>query len=750
MSIYKITQQEGNYKHMFLYNPTPMYIFDQETFEFLEVNDAAIMHYGYSREEFLKMTAKDIRPSDEVDALKKDIEQTRDVVSYAGDWHHIRKNGEIILVNIISYPFTFNGRAARHVMATDVTEQRRMEQNLRKSEERFRLIVEAAPEPIIIESDYKYVYVNSTAVKLFNAQNQNELIGRNVLDLVHPLCREKIRKEIEKIARGEKSTDDLGELRYLTIDNNEIWVEVKVQQIEFEGKLANLVFFRDITAKRKTAEAIKYQEFLLKEMGNIAKIGGWEFNPETGEGSWTDEVARIHGLVPGDKTNVEVGLSFYTEESREKVVNAINEAINHKKGYNIELEMVLRDGTHKWVHTFGEPVIEDGKVVKIRGAFQDITERKFAEKVLSESEQKYKAFFEYSLDALILSNIEGVLLEVNQATCKMLGYTEEELKQKYRKDIIDNSENKLDDFLEKRSKDGVAVGELRLIRKDGSFVDAEVSSAIFLDADDNQKTSLIIRDISARKQAEKDIKDLNAELEQRIVERTAQLSAVNKDLEAFAYSVSHDLRAPLRGINGLTMILQDNYIGKLDEEGTRLCDRIRANSLKMGTLIDDLLSFSKASTSEIRKSTVDMNLLVKNVIAELSDKEHLSNIEFRLSNLPAAEGDANLIQQVWINLISNAVKFSSKKEKPIIEIKGHMLDGTSFYAIKDNGAGFNMQYAEKLFTAFQRLHSEKEFQGTGAGLAIVERILNKHGGRIWAESVEGAGATFSFSLPRKK
>ncbi len=750
MSEIRIIQQEGNYKHMFLYNPTPMYIFDQETLQFLEVNDAAILHYGYSREEFLQMTAKNIRPPEEVDALVKDVEQTKGVVNYAGDWHHVKKNGEQIIVNIISYPFVFNGREARHVMATDVTAQRSMEQMLRKSEERFRVIVETAPEPIIIESDYKFVYVNSTAIKLYNAKNEHDLIGRSVLELVHPVCREKLRKEIETIASGGKATEDLGELRFLTLDNKDIWVETKRQQIEFEGKLANLVFVRDITAKRKTAEAINYQEFLLKEMGNIAKIGGWEFDPETGDGSWTDEVARIHGLEPGDKTNVKIGLSFYTDDSKERVSNAINEAITQMKGYNIELEMILRDGTHKWVHTFGEPVIMDGKVVKVRGAFQDITERKLAEKALSESEHKYKAFFEYSLDALILSNLEGNLLEGNQATCKLLGYTEEELKHKNRKDIIDNSDNRLDDFLERRSREGVAVGELRFIRKDGSFLNAEVSSAIFLDASDNHKTSLIIRDISARKLAEKKIKELNTELEQRIDERTAQLTAVNKDLEAFAYSVSHDLRAPLRGINGLTMILLDNYVEKLDEEGARLCNRIRANSIKMGSLIDDLLSFSKASTSEIRKSAIDMNLLVESTIAELSEKESLAKFKFNISNLPISEGDRNLIQQVWINLISNAVKFSSKKEKPVIEIKGHTLDGTSFYEIKDNGAGFNMQYAEKLFTAFQRLHSEKEFQGTGAGLAIVERILNKHGGRIWAESVEGSGATFSFCLPREK
>lgn len=743
----ELTSQEGYYRHMFMHNPTPMWIVDQETLNFIEVNDAALEQYGYSREEFLSLNSRDIRPEDQVELYENDVKKLNNHTNFAGDWIHRRKNGEIIIVNIVTHPIIFNERKARHVMATDVTEQRRIEAQLKQSEERFRLIVEAAPDPIFIQANKKFVYVNNTAVKLFKAKSADDLIGKNIIDMVHPKCRELVEKRMYRINVERLPVKELIELRFLTLDGNDIWVETAGQPIEYEGKSAALVFIRDITNRKRTVEALNYQEYLLKEMGRIAKIGGWEFDPETGKGTWTEEVAKIHGLDPDAETSVEKGISFYRDDSRVLVENAIKDAIQKKQPYDLQLELELADGTHKWVHTYGHPVVVDGKVVKVRGSFQDITQRKLNEKALRESEQKYKAFFENSLDAMILSDPQGEIIEVNQATCQLLGYSEQELKNLKRNDIVDQSDENLLPFLERRAKTGLAVGELRFIKKDGGIVETELSSAIFLDANDHPKTSMIIRDISVRKKNEQRINQLNAELENKIEERTAQLKAVNQDLEAFAYSVSHDLRAPLRSINGLTQILQDNYGEVFDDEGSRLTGRIRTNAIKMSTLIEDLLSFSRASTSEIKKSKINMQQLVNSVINELREKESLNNVEFRLDELPTAEGDPTLLKQVWVNLLSNAVKFSSRKENPIIEISGIRRGNKNFYKVKDNGAGFDMRYSDKIFAAFQRLHSEQDFQGTGAGLAIVQRILLKHSGNIWAEGEEGIGATFTFCLP---
>jgi len=739
--------QEGNYKDIFLYNPTPMWIFDQETLDFLEVNDAALKQYGYTRKEFLSMNARDIRPPEYVEALIKDIEISRGSVSRSGDWYHKKKNGEIILVNIIGFPFLFKGREARHIMATDVTQQRKIEESLKNSEARFRQIVDGAPEPIFVQADRKFVYVNKKTLELFKAKREVDLVGKEILDFVHPDSQERVKERMNRIILNRLPVEEMIELRFTTLKGDDIYLETAAQPIEYESKAAGIVFVRDVTNRKQTAKAISYQNYLLKEMGRIAKIGGWEFDPETGQGSWTEEVARIHGLDPDDETSRDIGLSFYTEESRALVTKAINEALTKRIPYDLELEIVLRDGTHKWVHTFGMPEIENDKVIKLKGAFQDVTQRKQSEKALIESEQKYRAFFEHSLDAMLLTTPMGDIIEANQAACQLLGYSENELKQMKRTDIIDKTDSNHILFFQQRDENGEAVGELRFLKKDGSVIDTELSSAIFLDANDKQKASLIIRDISTRKRTEQKIKELNAELEIRIEQRTAQLKSVNKDLEAFAYSVSHDLTTPVRGINGLTQILQDNYTKNLDEEGLRLCNRIRANSLKMGALIEDLLAFSRTSTSEIRREKVDMDQLVQSAIVEVGGKEMLTEVEFRIKKLPVTVGDIALLKQVWINLISNAVKFSSRKEKPVVEIDGYREGAKSYYRIKDNGAGFNMQYAGKMFDAFQRLHTQQEFQGTGAGLAIVQRVILKHGGKIWAEGEEGIGATFTFYLP---
>ncbi|TXE06607.1 GHKL domain-containing protein [Gelidibacter salicanalis] len=228
------------------------------------------------------------------------------------------------------------------------------------------------------------------------------------------------------------------------------------------------------------------------------------------------------------------------------------------------------------------------------------------------------------------------------------------------------------------------------------------------------------------------------ELEKRVKERT-------EDLESFSYSVSHDLRTPLRAINGYAQMLSEDYEAVLDAEGKRWLGEVRNNAKKMGVLIDDLLTFSRLGRKAIVKSKVDMNALAETVMSEIN-QSMTHHAEIRFNNLFPATGDFSLLKLVMTNLLYNAIKYSSKKEKPIIEISSVRKNGTLIYCVKDNGAGFDMQYAHKLFGVFQRLHSVEEFSGTGVGLAIVHRIINKHGGKVWAKGKEGEGADFFFSL----
>jgi signal transduction histidine kinase len=256
-----------------------------------------------------------------------------------------------------------------------------------------------------------------------------------------------------------------------------------------------------------------------------------------------------------------------------------------------------------------------------------------------------------------------------------------------------------------------------------------------------QKKELIEKNQSLEK-ADAQIKQLNADLQKNLL----QLEEVNKELESFSYSVSHDLRAPVRALVGFSKMLEESYNDTLDDEGKRMVGVIHRNAIKMGSLIDDLLEFSKMGRQEVRKSAINVADMVKEVISDITDQtEYHANVT--INELLPTYADRALLTQVWINLISNAFKYSAKKENPAVEIGSHRDDRYIVYYVKDNGAGFSMEYAEKLFGVFQRLHKASEFEGTGVGLAIVHRIITRHGGRVWAEAKVNEGATFFFTLP---
>jgi light-regulated signal transduction histidine kinase (bacteriophytochrome) len=249
-----------------------------------------------------------------------------------------------------------------------------------------------------------------------------------------------------------------------------------------------------------------------------------------------------------------------------------------------------------------------------------------------------------------------------------------------------------------------------------------------------------------KKLNEEDIRKLNDALEKKVIERTKELEEANQELEAFSYSVSHDLRAPLRIVSGYAIILEEEYHNIFDEEGRRLLSIVQDSAKKMGVLIDDLLAFSRLGKNKVVMTNVDMNSVVNLAVAELSNQGS-NELKININPLLNAYSDYSLISQVWKNLISNAIKYSAQNPYPVIAINSLETDSTIIYSISDNGVGFDMKYAHKLFGVFQRLHDVDEFEGTGVGLALVQRIIKKHGGKIWAEAEIGKGAIFSFSLP---
>ena len=253
-------------------------------------------------------------------------------------------------------------------------------------------------------------------------------------------------------------------------------------------------------------------------------------------------------------------------------------------------------------------------------------------------------------------------------------------------------------------------------------------------------------DVDELKQAEENVRLLNAALEVRVQERTAQIVAANKELEAFSYSVSHDLRAPLRAVDGFSQVVLEDYGPQLPEECRQNLQTIRNGAQKMGELIDDLLTFSRLNRLPLSKQAVDTGKLVRGVLDDLNGQREGRRIDLRIADLPACQAEPALLKQVWVNLLSNALKYTGKREAAIVEIGCAMEKGRNAYFVRDNGAGFDMKYAHKLFGVFQRLHRTEDFEGTGVGLAIVQRVIHRHGGQIWAESAVNCGATFYFTL----
>ncbi|HVN57733.1 MAG TPA: PAS domain S-box protein [Bacteroidales bacterium] len=381
--------------------------------------------------------------------------------------------------------------------------------------------------------------------------------------------------------------------------------------------------------------------------------------------------------------------------------------------------------------------------------FDVITNRKAAEAerfrlldIIDNSTNEIYVFRSNSLD----------LEFVSRGALKNTGYKKEEIEQMSMADLIPVLDRvkfrKLINPLLVRKKQTV-VFETYFIRRNGSVYDAEVHIQLYR-SDEDFLLAAIVTDISERKKSEQAIKKMNEELEERVRLRTFQLEESNRELESFSYSVSHDLRAPLRAIHSFTKILREDYGKKFDDEGLRICDVIETSAIGMGELIDGLLAFSRAGRTELKMSRTDMNHMVRSVVEDLLHGVDRDRIGISIGNLRSSYCDVSAIKHVWSNLISNAIKYSSKKEKAFIKISSERNGEFIWYEIEDNGTGFEMKYSDKLFKVFQRLHSSKEFEGNGVGLAIVHRIVTRHGGKVRAESENGKGARFYFSLPRKR
>lgn len=424
----------------------------------------------------------------------------------------------------------------------------------------------------------------------------------------------------------------------------------------------------------------------------------------------------------------------YDAASFDELVNPLRRG--EKSTITFETLHQRSDGTRYYVEVHLQ-LVQDVSSPFFVAIILDVTDRKEAEQ---EQEQLFHVLDE-SLNEIYMFDMETLkFLYVNRGALKNIGYTEEQMQQMTPLDIKPEFDEPVFHRLITPLRDGrkeKITFETTLRRADGSRYDAEVHLQRFSYLKTPRFVAIIL-DITNRKAAEKQILQLNNSLEKKVKERTQQL-------ESFAYSVSHDLRAPLRAINGYSQILLDEYRDGLDSEGRRFMNAVIKNATRMGELIDDLLEFSRLDRKHIKRRKLQPEQLVKAVVANMMD-ENTQKVSIDIQPMPEMSADYSLMYQVYQNLISNALKFSTENNRPRIEIGSSGTNGEEVYYVKDNGVGFNMDYYDKLFGVFQRLHSDKEFEGTGVGLAIVERIIQRHGGRVWADSEISRGSTFYFTL----
>ncbi|RII27442.1 MAG: hypothetical protein CXR30_15115 [Geobacter sp.] len=785
----------------------------------------------------------------------------------------------------------------------------------------------------------------------------------------------------ERLERADRRAVEAQEATRIA---NEQLQEARIGRLEAEQRLAE--------------KTLRESEDLLNTMGRTAKVGGWDLNPVTGEGHWTEETARIHDLDPFLKPDKEMGIAFYQGESRTRIEAAIREATEHGTPYDLELELISATGKHKWVRTIGHPVIEDGRVVKLRGSFQDITDRKQAEVALIQSEEKFSRAFSCNPAAIALTRLkDGLFLDVNDTWVSLCGYSREEAighssrtmqiwptaeaaqrfvdelnekgmlqgwEQEFRDksgklfvaqlssqildvggeqlilstlvdittqkqaeialresevrfrsifdhapvaigigaladgrlfevnafwlqllgferdEVIGRTTSELGLYVDENERARIVTAitehgrivntDIRIRNKSGEILNIMFSAEIITldstpylqvmmsDVTEQRRGELALReseerqrvfiehapaalamfdrgmrylhasrrwlqdyglgdrkltglshyevfpeisdtwkethrrglagevlrkdadrfdradgsvqwvrweirpwhdangavgglfifseDITDLKLAEDEIIQLNASLEQRVEERTAELQAANQELDAFAYAVSHDLRAPLRAMNGFSQALSEDYGEQLHGEALVYLKQISLASQHMGNLLEGLLTLSRSTRGDLHRDLLDLSDTAGLIRDELVRLEPGRQVAWQIESGMSARGDASMLEVVMRNLIGNAWKYTAGIPAPMIRVYCEQRDGSTCYCVADNGAGFDMRHAERLFKPFQRLHRQDEFPGIGIGLATVQRIVRRHGGEISAEAEPGAGATFRFTL----
>jgi PAS domain S-box-containing protein len=756
------------------------------------LNDAAARDSRRTKEELLGHTMLEMYPGIESTSMFAELRRCRDErIARRLENEFVYPDGTAGWFDLSLQPMP----QGIFILSVDITERKRTEQAMADNEKRFRALIESASDGIsLLGADGKIVYASPATQRILGFAPE-DLIGIDPRDYTHPDDLGPLLTLLNDLLQKPGSSFTT-RYRFRHKDGSWRWLESTVSNLLAESWVKAIVFnYRDVTERTQAEEALRaastYNRRLIEvSMDPLVTIGPDGKITDVNEATETVTGASRQRLVGDDFAN------YFTEPDQARA------------GYQKVLaEGSVRDYPLTIRHTSGKTtaVLYNATVYKnerggIQGVFaaaRDITERKWVEerqRFLNEASGILASSLDYETTLTTIANLVvsriadwcSVYLVGNKGELRQVALTHndpekikwaKEFQSRYASlpnqnagvwQVIQSGQATLvpeiaDEMLMTQIQD---VELRQIIRELGlsatmtvpltvhgqtlgaiTFVAAKLGRRYTLN-DLELATDLAQRAAIAVDNARlyRDARRLNEELEQRVIERTAQLEAANTELEAFSYSVSHDLRAPLRAIDGFSRILIEDFAASLPPDLRRYLQIIRTNTLQMGQLIDDLLQFSRLNRQPLNKQAVKPMPVVRDALRTLESEQAAHRPRIIIGELPDCQADPALLKQVWINLLSNAIKYTRKQAAPQIEVGFKQVDGTPAYFVRDNGVGFDMQYADKLFGVFQRLHRSEDFEGTGVGLAIVQRIIERHGGRIWAEAAPDQGATFYFTL----
>ena len=647
-----------------------------------------------------------------------------------------------------------------------MTERRRMEDELRKSEERWRLVQESAKTGAWEwDSQSNEIIWPEEISKLYDLDlRYDETTYKTWLHIIHPDDRKHAEQMLQKSVSS--GTDLNADWRIITRSGSMRWLMFRGRPLQgHEGKPSRYIgLVMDITNRKRIeeelrsaqsnlerkveqrtaalqeeiAESKRVEDELKRSVANlrdaqrITNVGSWEWNCKTGNVRWSDGMYTIHGVSP--RTFVDIPgayLNLVHPDDRKAVHDATMLAWAENKPNNMKYRIVMPDGSFRRVHSQGEIVEfdENGKPARMIGTVQDITEREQAAEMI-------RTLLDATHDVVCLFDTEGKVIIANQSFARGLGKEPAELIGQHLTDIIPAEVG-----IRRWKYAQRAINKAEVVQFDdernGHFFHT-ILHPILDYRGKTEKLAVFAQEITEKKR-------MASELEKR----TSQLEEANREMEAFIYSVSHDLQAPIRAMDGFSRMILKEYGPVMDDEFGGQFNRIRESANKMSDLIRALLNLSRIGRSNMNASTLNMEEIFNNIWADVKSESKGRKIKFVMGKLLGAFGDSTLIRQVVFNLLANAVKFTARKEEAVIKVGSYTEKGNAVYFVEDNGAGFDMAYSEKLFQAFKRLHSSSQYKGTGVGLAIVQRIISRHGGKVWAEGKVDKGATFYFTLPKK-